>query len=142
VFVLTPTKSRPDYAVNAHDDVRRDDSVFRIPVQNTEFCYNVVLVALVCLPIRSMACLEGLASLIKLPSNIPSRTPKMVADSKGSCITIAFNLLRKERLWLGCWSCCGSCRSLKPFRLPCLVMSKPSSTRAEAGGDIKLLSCL
>lgn len=77
-------------------------SVSELQLHNTECCYNFVSVALVCLPIRSIACLEGLTSLTKLPSNIPSRTPKMVADSKGSCITIAFNLLRKARLCLGC----------------------------------------
>jgi len=46
VFVLTPTKSRPDYAIDAHEDVRHDDSCKCI--QNTSANHRVLLQNCIC----------------------------------------------------------------------------------------------
>ena len=67
-------------------------------------------------PIRSMALLEGLPSLIKLPSSMPSMTPKIVADNRGSCITMAFNFFGTDLCDEGsccCWCCVLSCGHVK-----------------------------
>ena len=53
-------------------------------------------------PMTAITLLEGLPNLIKLPSSMPSRTPKMVAVNNGSCVTILFSLVLKD-----CWG--GGC---------------------------------
>ncbi len=59
-------------------------------------------------PIRSMDLVEGLPNLIKLPSSIPSKTPKIVADSNGSCMIMPVVFLWIDRFTAGgndSWCC-------------------------------------
>lgn len=68
------------------------------------------------LPMRSMALLEGLPSLMRLPARTPSKTPKIVASSSGSQASMALTLCCREKCFCTCSCLCAwlssSCKPL------------------------------